>query len=713
MGFEVRGKLFLALFVVALSLCFSSVVEAVENAPDPNDPWAYSVDDGKGTITVYSYPVNKWSGSAWVPIILNFEEGALTRQGKNYSYHINTTRFDVWFKGDFIEQETVLIEKDGFWITWQLDGVYYRDDNSNQWITGRQSSTPVISGESNRYGDAQQNIITYPNALGTGFHWSRVMEPHVLWKRFGGDNSSVLPSSEAYVLDNGEARLEFDEQIKARHSGLQVHVGGVEWTGTTTETNGSIELKDASGNLLWGMPQPFFQNSTDIIRNGVYYKLTKAGNKLLITTSVPYKYINQTTGWWRVDPTDTSSTISGDAYIETAAPDKNAGAFVYALTRTDGQKIYIVNFSTPSLSGIVAVDLVLSRYNEQPNSPTKFNASLMLETWCEGTGAYELTNDGATWYNRSGSLDSCGIGAVPWANEGAAPPTSSNSTNVDEEISIPLNITGERGYIGIMGANATNPMKIVGGKSYSFRIIATGSGQIIAFAQKEVTNASNRPYVTILYANPPSFSAYSRNPNPPDDTQNVDLNVTVSAGGGTLSLGRIQINNATNTINYTVLPLVGAGGVHNFTLKKGNYTGGTLVWYQWYFENQAGGNWSANQSFTVPLVSPGFYEENFTVPSGASMLLSTVTWTGIYSFSDVTMELISPDSTLFQEFGKWATTRKELKKTVMPLPALADYNVTKYDGVTSLGIASPMQGIWTLRVYDTNVTSFETDHVIS
>lgn len=101
------------------------------------------------------------------------------------------------------------------------------------------------------------------------------------------------------------------------------------------------------------------------------------------------------------------------------------------------------------------------------------------------------------------------------------------------------------------------------------------------------------------------------------------------------------------------------------------------------------------------------YNESFYVPSGASKLMCTAMWTGLFDTSGVTVNLKDPSNVLYQEFGSNSTTRKKIMMTVIPLPGLLEYNITRYDGLTKMSVPSPAQGAWTLEVTYTDVMSFE------
>ena len=91
---------------------------------------------------------------------------------------------------------------------------------------------------------------------------------------------------------------------------------------------------------------------------------------------------------------------------------------------------------------------------------------------------------------------------------------------------------------------------------------------------------------------PISFSNYARNPNPPNEDQNIQVNVTISNTPDTVLL------EWEGTKNYTVT--THNGQEYYFTIGSSNYTAHDSVTYYWY-ANDSGGTMekSAQQSFTV------------------------------------------------------------------------------------------------------------------
>ncbi|GAI93564.1 unnamed protein product, partial [marine sediment metagenome] len=100
----------------------------------------------------------------------------------------------------------------------------------------------------------------------------------------------------------------------------------------------------------------------------------------------------------------------------------------------------------------------------------------------------------------------------------------------------------------------------------------------------------------------PTFSGYARNPDPPNEDENVQVNVTITES----NLDTVILEWG-GTTNYTVT--TSNANEYYFTVLNGNYTAHDSVTYYWYANDTAGNlNKSAEQSFTVanriPTLSP-------------------------------------------------------------------------------------------------------------
>ena len=91
----------------------------------------------------------------------------------------------------------------------------------------------------------------------------------------------------------------------------------------------------------------------------------------------------------------------------------------------------------------------------------------------------------------------------------------------------------------------------------------------------------------------PQFSNYQRNPDPPNEDQNVQVNVTITETN--LDTVILEWN---GTTNYTVT--TSNGNEYYFTILQGNYTAHESVTYYWYANDTVNNlNKSTQQGFTV------------------------------------------------------------------------------------------------------------------
>ncbi len=127
--------------------------------------------------------------------------------------------------------------------------------------------------------------------------------------------------------------------------------------------------------------------------------------------------------------------------------------------------------------------------------------------------------------------------------------------------------------------NATPPNGL-----YNWNISCTNDLNETGYSESRVVN---------IDATSPVFSNYQRNPNLPNEDQDIQVNVTVTED----NIDTI-IFEWNGTTNYTVT--THSGNEYYFTVNQSNYTAHDPVTYSWYANDSAGNmNKSAQQSFTV------------------------------------------------------------------------------------------------------------------
>ncbi len=147
------------------------------------------------------------------------------------------------------------------------------------------------------------------------------------------------------------------------------------------------------------------------------------------------------------------------------------------------------------------------------------------------------------------------------------------------------------GYSNITMANSS------GNWNYNNASMDEGFYQAIFFCNDTVGNGNTTSVSFTIDTVHPYFTAYARNPDPPNEDQAVQVNVTLSETPNTVIL---EVNNGTKT-NYTIT--TSSGLEYYFTISNtanGNYTAHDQVNYTWFANDSAGnGNWSAQQTFIV------------------------------------------------------------------------------------------------------------------
>ncbi len=128
-------------------------------------------------------------------------------------------------------------------------------------------------------------------------------------------------------------------------------------------------------------------------------------------------------------------------------------------------------------------------------------------------------------------------------------------------------------------------------------------------------------YTFIVDSTYPTFSGYARNPSPPNEDQNVQVNVTVTETNPDTII--LEWN---GTTNYTVT--TSNGDEYYFTITNGNYTAHDSVTYYWYANDTSGNlNKSAQQSFTVANQAPSLTVNEPDGSGDDTKTTFTVTWT--------------------------------------------------------------------------------------
>jgi parallel beta-helix repeat protein len=152
-----------------------------------------------------------------------------------------------------------------------------------------------------------------------------------------------------------------------------------------------------------------------------------------------------------------------------------------------------------------------------------------------------------------------------------------------------------------------------------------GLNNITVWANDSAGNENSSSVWFTLDTTYPQFSGHTRGPDPPNEDQDVVINVTVTED----SIDTVLLD-WNYSVNYSVASHV--GNEYYFTLLSGNYTAHDQLNYTWYANDTAGNlNASYEQGFVVANQQPG--QPTLTAP-GDNANISTVNVTFQYYSND-------------------------------------------------------------------------------
>ncbi len=310
----------------------------------------------------------------------------------------------------------------------------------------------------------------------------------------------------------------------------------------------------------------------------------------------------------------------------------SAGTWNFTVQRTDTQnytniydeELFTINQATGQVNGFInntqgnftAEGGTANKniyLNATINSPCIGTGSIVVNGTTYNTGTlplYNITNLSIGFYNATFNYDgntNCSSDTeVWWINITAPPdypPTISvvypqNTTyNIDVT---QLNYTAEDDNSlshcwYSLNRGATNSTPDATCSNFTGLSSSEGSNNWTVYANDSINQMSSDIVFFTKDTIYPQFSNYQRTPDPPNEDQNVQINVTVTESN--LDKVILEFNNGT-AINYTVT--TNNGNEYYFTVLQGNYTAHDSVTYYWYANDSAGNmNKSSQQSFTV------------------------------------------------------------------------------------------------------------------
>ena len=291
-----------------------------------------------------------------------------------------------WRKGD---QWIVVDPQSINWIN---------QDNSRQQIAIKQAVT----------GQASDATLRFPNAYGTGRHFSYTAHPKRLIKHVIIDALTDLPTPTI------TGTLQFEVEFTITNStGIELYLDGVRWAranNVRVRSSNRIEFRSlATGEVLWYADAP---TATDA--NGetvaVQYEVQRVGGTYFIRVRVPREWMVTAAYPVVVDPTFTDgyggdATTYKDTVVVIGTATNNYGAATYLYTRTPSGQKSLLEFDVSGIdSAAICASVTLYLYkNAADETSTEVTATL-----------YSIASGNAAWIEGDKNNATAGSGEPCW-----------------------------------------------------------------------------------------------------------------------------------------------------------------------------------------------------------------------------------------------------------------------------------------------------------
>jgi len=196
-----------------------------------------------------------------------------------YSGYSNCAKgiFSANFKDSLNIFESIMLERNGYFITFQPSRVNYRNDQETvQQIEITQPVSGVVNG----------NTINYAGIFGTGLDMKLVYLPQILKENIEVA-VSFLPSPNSDITSGTNPTVDIDFVMKF-DSSLDFIVDGSPWDKSSTVNGEEIVLK-ASGETQLVLPRPYVYDNGSFVYGR--YQLTKSGPRYYIIVKVPLNWV--------------------------------------------------------------------------------------------------------------------------------------------------------------------------------------------------------------------------------------------------------------------------------------------------------------------------------------------------------------------------------------------------------------------------------------
>lgn len=264
-----------------------------------------------------------------------------------YDYGVNQTQYQAYYKSSISAGDSIRYCRLGYCFTIQPTKLTYRNN---------------LGSNDDLYSSPNINSIGYPS--GNVFKWDDLFGTSDLTYSYNYDNlkEELVIESEprapaTYLGSN--VTLDLDTYIKYP-VGVDMYINGTKVI-TNTRTSQKIEFRNASGEVLYYLPEPYAEDALgnrisleyQVVFNGKY----NANKERLIYfyTKTPYDFINNS--WYpvKIDPTVTFSTASVTS-LSSSPLSNNSFVLAYCDDTNDDILLSVYDTEGNNLTGIITVD---------------------------------------------------------------------------------------------------------------------------------------------------------------------------------------------------------------------------------------------------------------------------------------------------------------------------------------------------------------------
>lgn len=241
-------------------------------------------DDGSVMMINYQKPVNFWNATSNQWQAVNQTIGNEGCAG-DYDYCVVKGNYEVQFiqisdYGNFIN-----FTRNGSSVYYTLEELIYRNALESEYII-----SPVLTVT----GSPNENVFTYPDVFGSGINITYEYLVGQLKQRMIINNFSDIGEPPDWLIQEDE-NVTLDLSFILEYGSLDLYINGELWDKKTTkETRNRVDFKDANGNTVFYLPEPwaYDTNETNISYEHSWYQFKKTGPSLVVIVKTPYLWFN-------------------------------------------------------------------------------------------------------------------------------------------------------------------------------------------------------------------------------------------------------------------------------------------------------------------------------------------------------------------------------------------------------------------------------------